>query len=172
MIKIVREWLAIANRSARLEASPYARLGLFVVAASIPTGLIGILAGPLMESLAADVLWVGVALGVNGVLLLFLGRLSRKIDAGGEARGIEAMTTRDALIIGVIQGGAVFRGISRSGSTITAGLLTGLDREAAATFSFLISIPAIAGALVSSSQREVSRGSTGPWPSGSWSLRR
>ena len=146
--KIVRELLAVAGRSARLEGSPYARLGLFVVLASIPTGIIGVAVGPMMESLATDVLWVGVALGVNGALLLFLGRLSRRIDEGGEARGIEAMTVRDALLIGVIQGGAVFRGISRSGSTITAGLLTGLDREAAATFSFLISVPAITGALV------------------------
>jgi len=146
--KIVRELAAVAGRSATLGASPYARLGLFVVVASVPTGLIGILVGPMMETLAADTLWVGAALGVNGCLLLFLGRLSRRIDEGGEARTIEALTLRDSLIIGVIQGGAVFRGISRSGSTITAGLLTGLDREAAATFSFLISIPAITGALV------------------------
>ena len=146
--KIVKELLAVAGRSVTLESSPYARLGLFVVVASIPTGLIGIFIGPMMETLAADILWVGVALGVNGCLLLFLGRLSRRIDAGGDARSIEALRLRDALVIGVIQGGAVFRGISRSGSTITAGLLTGLDREAAATFSFLISIPAITGALI------------------------
>jgi undecaprenyl-diphosphatase len=146
--KILVELLAVTRRSASLETSPYARLGLFVVVASVPTGLIGVFVGPLMEALAADLLWVGVALAANGVLLLFLGRLSRRIDAGGEARSIEALTARDALVIGVIQGCAVFRGISRSGSTITAGLLTGLDREAAATFSFLISIPAITGALV------------------------
>ena len=146
--KIIRELLAVSGRSVSLQDSPYARLGLFVLAASVPTGLIGILAGPAMETLAADILWVGVALGLNGCLLLFLGRLSRRIDAGGEARSIEQMTLKDAVIIGGIQGGAVFRGISRSGSTITAGLLTGLDREAAATFSFLISIPAITGALI------------------------
>ncbi len=146
--KIARELFAVAGRSVTLEASPYARLGWFVLVASIPTGVIGILVGPMMETLAADTLWVGAALAVNGCLLLFLGRLSRRIDAGGDARSIEELTARDAVIIGVIQGGAVFRGISRSGSTITAGLLTGLDREAAATFSFLISIPAITGALV------------------------
>ncbi len=146
--KILRELLAIMRRSSTLEASPYARLGLFVVVASVPTGLIGVFVGPLMEALVADLLWVGVALAANGVLLLFLGRLSRRIDAGAEARDIEALTFRDAAVIGVVQGCAVFRGISRSGSTITAGLLTGLDRESAATFSFLISIPAITGALI------------------------
>lgn len=146
--KILGELLAVMGRSASLETSPYARLGLFVVVASVPTGLMGVFVGPLMEALAADLLWVGAALSVNGVLLLFLGRLSRRIDGGGQARSIEALTGRDALVIGTVQGCAVFRGISRSGSTITAGLLTGLDREAAATFSFLISIPAITGALV------------------------
>ena len=146
--KILVELVAVARRSTNLEASPYARLGLFVVVASVPTGLIGVFVGPLMEALAVDLLWVGIALAANGVLLLFLGRLSRRIDSGSEARTLEALTFRDAAVIGVIQGCAVFRGISRSGSTITAGLLTGLDRESAATFSFLISIPAITGALV------------------------
>jgi undecaprenyl-diphosphatase len=102
----------------------------------------------MMEALTANILWVGVALGLNGFLLLGLGRLSARLDEASPGRSLEAFTARDALIIGVIQGGAVFRGISRSGSTITAGLLTGLNREAAATFSFLISIPAISGALI------------------------
>jgi undecaprenyl-diphosphatase len=146
--RILRELLAVGRRGASLSDSPYARLGLLVALASVPTGILGIALGPAMEALAADVLWVGVALGVNGVLLLVLGRVSDRLEAGGAARTLEELTMRDALVIGVIQGGAIFRGISRSGSTITAGLFTGLDREAAATFSFLISIPAILGALV------------------------
>ena len=146
--RIVTELWAVSRKHAALSAAPYARLGLFVLAASVPTGLIGVGLGPSMESLAADVTWVAGALTLNGFLLLYLGRLSARIDAGGDTRTIEELTLRDALIIGVIQGGAVFRGVSRSGSTITAGLLTGLDRESAATFSFLISIPAISGALI------------------------
>ena len=58
------------------------------------------------------------------------------------------MTMKDALLIGLAQGFAVTRGISRSGSTITAGVLLGLRQDAAATYSFLLSIPAILGALV------------------------
>jgi len=148
IVRIMRELAAVGRRRATLGDSPYARLGLLVALASIPTGILGIALGPAMEALASDVLWVGVALGVNGCILLVLGRVSDRLEAGAAARPLEAMTIRDALVIGVIQGGAIFRGISRSGSTITAGIFTGLDREAAATFSFLISIPAILGALV------------------------
>ncbi|MFO0750279.1 MAG: undecaprenyl-diphosphate phosphatase [Myxococcota bacterium] len=59
------------------------------------------------------------------------------------------MTWKDALVIGLAQGfSATFRGLSRSGSTITTGVFTGLDQEAAASFSFMISIPAVLGALI------------------------
>ncbi len=59
------------------------------------------------------------------------------------------MTWRDALAIGTAQGlSATFRGLSRSGSTITTGVFVGLEQEAAASFSFMVSIPAILGALV------------------------
>jgi undecaprenyl-diphosphatase len=61
-------------------------------------------------------------------------------------RHMEQMTLKDALVIGVAQAFAIFPGVSRSGSTITAGLAIGFERESAARFSFLLSAPIIAGA--------------------------
>lgn len=117
----------------------------FVIAATIPTGLIAIALGHVLEGWAASLAFVGAALLVNAALLVVLGRLIRRPR---EARGLDAMTLRDALLIGLAQGFAVTRGISRSGSTITTGVLLGLRQDAAATFSFLLSVPAILGALV------------------------
>lgn len=130
-------------------AEPFARLAIFACIATVPTGLIAIIAGDTMESLAGRTVVVGGALIVNGFILLFLGRLFAKQKASTTpGRKIEDLTLPDALLIGTIQGMGIFRGISRSGSTITAGLLTGLDQAAAATFSFVLSVPAILGALV------------------------
>lgn len=124
----------------------------FVIAATIPTGIIAISLGHVLEGWAASLAFVGAALLVNAALLVVLGRLIRQTHGRArgprEARGLEAMTLKDALLIGLAQGFAVTRGISRSGSTITAGVLLGLRQDAAATFSFLLSVPAILGALV------------------------
>ncbi len=126
-----------------------ARLVLLVGVATIPTGLIGVLLGGFMEGLTGDISVVGGALVANAALLLGLGVLSRRVralPAGG--RSLDELRVRDALLIGLVQGLGIFRGISRSGSTITAGLLVGLRQDAAAAFSFLLSVPAILGALV------------------------
>ena len=65
---------------------------------------------------------------------------------GTRTRGLEAMTRKDAAVIGAGQAIALFPGISRSGITIATGLFLGLERDAAARFSFLMSVPVIAGA--------------------------
>jgi undecaprenyl-diphosphatase len=124
------------------------RVLAFVVAATVPTGVIALSLGKVLEGWAASLAFVGGALLVNAALLVVLGRLIRRTQGQREGRGLDAMTLRDALLIGLAQGFAVTRGISRSGSTITAGVLLGLRQDAAATFSFLLSIPAILGALV------------------------
>ncbi len=132
-----------------LRAEGDARLVLLLGVATIPTGLIGVLLGGLMEGFAEDITFVGAALIVNAGLLLGLGVLVRRVRSlphGG--RSLSEMRVRDALLIGTIQGFGIFRGVSRSGSTITAGLMMGFRQEAAAAFSFLLSIPAILGALV------------------------
>lgn len=131
-----------------LRAEPDARLVVFAGIATIPTGAIGVLLGDFMEGLSTDVWVVGCGLLVTAAILVLLGRLTTGAAAERQGRGLAELTLTDALVVGTVQGLAVFRGISRSGSTITAGLMTGLDREASAALSFVLSVPAILGALV------------------------
>ncbi len=112
-----------------------------VLVASVPTAMIGLGVESIGFSTLAKPSLVAVMFLVTGVILWI---------ARGETSGRQAkdMKPWDALIIGVIQGAAVFPGISRSGSTIAGGMFLGLDRELAARFSLLISIPAIVGATL------------------------
>jgi undecaprenyl-diphosphatase len=118
------------------------RLGWLILAATVPTGIIGLAFQDFFESLFTQIQPVAMSLLVTGGLLLLAERRQ------GDGRGIGDMRVPDALIIGVMQGVAIIPGISRSGSTIAAGLFRGLDRGLAARFSFLLSIPAILGAAV------------------------
>ena len=136
----------LSGRGARLSEEPNARLFFYLLLAMIPTGVIGLSLGDTTEGWAKDLKFVGGALLVNGVLLLWMGKIYRVRKGAG--RDLDSLRARDALIIGTGQGLGIFRGISRSGVTITAGLGTGLSQEAAAAFSFLLSIPAILAALV------------------------
>ena len=122
--------------------NPQFRLGVFLVIGTLPAGIIGITLGGLLETHLASVTSVGIFLLVNGSLL----QLSK--NRGEMGRGLEQLTFKDAMTIGVAQSFALFRGISRSGSTITAALLIGIRRDTAAEFSFLLSIPAIGGAVL------------------------
>ena len=121
---------------------PGVRLLLLLVAATIPTAVIGLSFEDLFEKLFHTPVAVGVAFAITGTVLWF----TRRIQQGStEAHG---QSFKAAALIGLAQGLAITPGISRSGSTIAAGLFLGLDREAAARFSFLLSIPAICGAFV------------------------
>ncbi len=143
-------WRAVAKREGRTLSEFWGadadfRLFIFVGLATLPTGIIAILVGPLLEGWAGSLAFVGTALLFNACILLVLDRLLRK---GTALRGLDELTWKDALLIGLAQGVAVTRGISRSGSTITAAVALGIKQDAAAAFSFLLSIPAILGALV------------------------
>ena len=116
-------------------ASLNARLGWLIIAATIPAGLAGLFLQDVVEKTFSSPLFAGIALLFTALLMLLAERLSLKI---GE---IEDITLWDALIIGLFQALAIFPGISRSGSTISAGMLRSKKRPAAARFSFLISIP-------------------------------
>jgi undecaprenyl-diphosphatase len=118
------------------------RLLLLMIIGTIPTGIIGLLFEDLFEQLFSNVLSVGIALGVTGWVLW----ATRFVPQRSEDE--LSMPIWKALAIGLAQGIAITPGISRSGSTIAAGLLLGLDREAAARDSFLLSIPAISGAFI------------------------
>lgn len=143
------ELIAGANEVARgrglaemLAARPEAKLSLLIVAGTVPTGVIGVVFKDLLEALF-DIPVAASAMLLVTAALLIATRFTR-----ADGRTDAAMTVRDALLIGLVQGFAIIPGISRSGSTIAAALLLGLDRELAARFSFLLSVPAILGALV------------------------
>ncbi len=111
----------------------------WVVLGNIPTALIGLVFKTPLERLFGSISVVGVMLLVTGLLLV----ITRFVPAGDRRLGVLA-----ALAVGTVQGLAIIPGISRSGATIACGLLVGLDRDLAARFSFLLSIPAIIGALL------------------------
>lgn len=118
------------------------RLLWLVVVGSIPTAIIGLLFKDQFESMFSSVAAVGAALLITGCLLM----ASRLAPPTG--RAINRVGAGRALAIGVIQGLAITPGISRSGSTISLALLLGVERSLAARLSFVLSIPAILGALL------------------------
>lgn len=137
---------------ARLLTAPFRRtpegrrdrhlLGL-VVAASVPTALIGLALKDAVERWMENMLVVGAMLLLTGTLL-FVGERYRRSGRRTEA----AVTVTDAVLTGIAQGLAVLPGLSRSGSTIATLLFRGVDGETAARLSFLMGMPAIAGAAL------------------------
>lgn len=124
------------------QVDPAIRMALLIVVGSIPTALIGLVFKEMTDKLFGSILLVGCMLLVTGSLLWFTRNIS------GRGRQVEKTWMKDALIIGVVQGLAILPGISRSGSTISTALFLGVDRKMAGRYSFLLSIPAIVGALV------------------------
>ena len=119
------------------------RLGILIVCGCISTALLGILFSKAADALYGSVAIVGVALLVTGVVL-WMTRYMATIRGRSQLE----MRLLDAFIIGIVQGLAIIPGLSRSGSTIAAALFLGVNREVAGRFSFLLSLPAIVGALV------------------------
>ena len=119
-------------------STAHGRLGWWIILATIPGGLAGLLVNDLVEDYARSMVVIATTTIVFGVLL---GIADRK---GGRARSLESMGWRAALWIGVAQALALIPGTSRAGVTITAALALGFDRVSAARFSFLLSIPIIA----------------------------
>ena len=116
-----------------------------IIAGSVPTALIGFGLKQFEHILFTSSFLVGGMLLLTGTLLWVSRRFYTEIGGTDKSSGL---TLRRALTIGVVQGCAVIPGISRSGSTIAAGMFCGLDRTRAAKFSFLLSIPAICGAQI------------------------
>jgi len=120
------------------------RVALLVIAGSVPTATIGLLLKKQFKSLFEMPSLVAGALFVTGLVLLLAERLKRN----AEQNDLSGFSYLRSLIVGVAQGLAITPGISRSGSTIAAGLLLGLKGEDAARFSFLLMIPAVGGATL------------------------
>ena len=123
-------------------SDPNARLAWLLVIGSIPAAVLGLLLENWFESLFGEPGWVAFFLVVTAAILVVSEWLSR----AGQKRSLTDLRWTDALFIGVGQAVAIAPGISRSGATMSAGLVRGLDRPAAARFSFLLATPAILGA--------------------------
>jgi len=130
-----------------LTEDPYKRLAWLVVVGTIPAGLMGVLFKSEFEALFDSVTMVGCFLLVTGVILWSSEWITKK-NSDKKSKDIKEVSFTNSLVIGVFQGFAIAPGISRSGSTIAAGLFSGLERKLAARYSFLLSIPAILGATL------------------------
>ena len=116
------------------------KLALFIIIGTIPIAVFGLLLKDIVELAFTSLLIVGISFMITGVMLwLTKFRLNSK-------KTIKNMSLSDILYIGSFQALAIFPGISRSGSTIAGGILTGVDKNHAARISFLLFIPAIIGA--------------------------
>ncbi len=121
----------------------YKRLSWYVILATIPVGIVGVLFESHIDSLFAGELYVpGFFLFVTGTILY----LSQRIASG--RIDLNHMGFFQPLFMGLAQACAIMPGLSRSGTTIAAGLVSGLDKDFAAKFSFILSIPAIFGAFI------------------------
>jgi len=130
------------GKGLRIEERPVRKLGVMIIVATVPTGIIGILFNDLFDSLYTSVLPIGIGLIITGFLLTFAEKM------GSSKRGIKQMNYRNAIFIGIVQGIAICPGISRSGSTLFGSLVCNLNREFAVKYVFLISIPSILGSAV------------------------
>lgn len=155
LVYFFRDWVRLAKglyysiKERKIGHDPDRRQAWFVIVGTIPGAIAGVLFESKIEALfhqpgvpirAYSMLAMAVIIAVMGLLLLLADRLARhQVDMKG-------LTWRQTLLIGLAQALAIFPGVSRSGSTITAGLGLGLKRETAARFSFLLSAPIIAGA--------------------------
>ena len=142
-----REWVeltsaALAVVRQRGARTPEERRVLFLILATVPAALGGLLLGDLAETVFRHPRVTAIALITLGIVLWIVDRVAPRV------RGLGGMDWRDALAIGVAQVCALVPGVSRSGATMTAGRALGFDRTSAAVFSFLMSMPIILAAIV------------------------
>ena len=133
--RIIKAWcnglLIAAHRNAEY------RLGWYVIIGSIPIGVLGLLFKDEIRTGARN-LWL-----IASALVVFSAVIAAAEYFGTQKRRVDELTLRDSVVVGLAQCLALLPGVSRSGATISAGLLLGLDRELAARFGFLLAIPAV-----------------------------
>ena len=133
------------------EPKPARRLVLMIIIATLPLFIV-LPFNDKIDTLSNNTLFVGIAFLITGVILYLSDRLPQGCKSAG------SMTVADSVKIGLAQAVATLPGISRSGSTIAAGMATGLDRGFAVNFSFLMSLPAVLGATILETKKAVEAG--------------
>lgn len=138
LIRMARAWwTSLRERTFLRSTDPDARLAWYVALGTVPIGVLGLLLEDLIESSFRDLRVTATMLIVIGLGLLVAERM------GNARKQTEDMTLRDAITLGFAQALALIPGVSRSGATISGGLLLGYDRVAATRFAFLLAIPAV-----------------------------
>ncbi|WP_280828387.1 undecaprenyl-diphosphate phosphatase [Mycobacterium sp. OTB74] len=135
IIRILKAWFGGLTDAARRSADYW--LGWWVIIGTIPIGVFGLVFKDAIRSGARN-LWI-----VATALIVFSLVIAAAEYLGKQTRDVEQLTWRDSVIVGLAQCLALVPGVSRSGATISAGLLLGMKRELAARFGFLLAIPAV-----------------------------
>jgi len=134
--RITRAWLrGLRDPSVRHELD--SRMGWYILIGTIPIGVFGLAFNHQIETGARSLTVIGITLIAFGLVLMLADRTAR-CD-----RTLPSITPRDGILIGFAQALALVPGVSRSGATISGGLLLGFDRESAARYSFLLSVPSV-----------------------------
>jgi undecaprenyl-diphosphatase len=134
--RILSTWFR-SLRDPSLRGELDARMGWYIGLGTIPIAIFGFIFKDQIESGGRDLYLIGTALIVMGLVLLYAEHVATL------NRDLSEITGKDAALMGFAQALALIPGVSRSGSTITGGLFAGFDRESAARYSFLLSIPAV-----------------------------
>ncbi|MFI5757664.1 undecaprenyl-diphosphate phosphatase [Streptomyces sp. NPDC051569] len=146
--RIISAWFrSLTNKAMRGDHD--AQMGWLVIVGSIPIGVLGVTLKDQIEGPFRDLRLTAVMLIVMGVVLGVADRLAARDETGAkhravrERKSLKDLSVKDGLIFGFCQALALVPGVSRSGATISGGLLMGYNREAAARYSFLLAIPAV-----------------------------
>jgi len=134
IINIIRDILNLDLKSRNT------KLGISIIIATIPAWILGLILKDFIEKISNDLLFLSMGLAITS-MILFIGSIDLSIRK-------KELKYKGALLIGLAQVLSLFRGISRSGSTISSGLLLGLSEKEAVKFSFLLSIPIVLGANI------------------------
>ena len=138
IVKLIKSW--VKSFSGKVDNN--GRLSWFIILATIPAALAGFFAEDVIENVFRDAGVVVAMLIIVGLLFVVIEKISKKLE------DLDSLNWKKSLVIGLAQAVSLIPGTSRSGITIIAGLGYGLKREAAIKFSFLLSIPIIAGASI------------------------
>ncbi len=157
IVRIVRAWAgSLTGRVSRQH--PDARMGWLVILGSLPIIVLGLLFQDQIESVLRSLWIVATTLIVFGMILAVADAVGR------QQRDLTQLSYKHGILYGLAQAMALIPGVSRSGGTITAGLLMGYTREAAARYSFLLAIPAVFGSGLYQLYKVVSKdGISGPY---------
>ena len=134
--QIARAWVG-GLRDPEQRRTLDSRLGWYILLGTVPIAVLGLAFKDPIENEFRNLYLIGAALIAFGLVMAYIDARSTR------ERGIESLDARDGLFVGVAQALALVPGVSRSGATISAGLWRGLDRPAAARYSFLLSVPAV-----------------------------